>query len=428
MRELENQSDQPMQAALVRGMVAAKRLRGRPRGRQSMHIAILLTCLGIGGAERQAIQLAEAMAADGNCVSLLVLRERLPQEWPTRLPVYSLAMRKTPWGLLAGFFRGLALMRTLRPQIVHSHTFPANLMARLWRILLPRTRVIATIHNVSEGARWRSVAYSATSSLCDQVTAVSQAVADAAIRAGAVSRDQVRVLPNGIDLDEWQPEQQLNPQPAFESHTQGRLAVRKRLLGRDASPETCFVWLTAGRIVPAKDYRNLLTAFALLLEELPEAELWIAGEAPDPAYLLELQSLRVPRHAAKVQWLGLRRDLWCLLDAADGFVLGSAWEGLPLVLGEAMAMGKPVVSTDAGGAREIVGALGQIVPVADSAALAAAMRRTMLCVLSSDAETLSARARERRRRISDEYGLGVQVARWRALYGEVCRANPDGDQ
>ena len=57
----------------------------------------------------------------------------------------------------------------------------------------------------------------------------------------------------------------------------------------------------------------------------------------------------------KVLWLGLRRDMPALLDAADGFVLASAWEGMPLVLAEAMAMEKPVVATDVGGVRELVG-------------------------------------------------------------------------
>ena len=56
-----------------------------------------------------------------------------------------------------------------------------------------------------------------------------------------------------------------------------------------------------------------------------------------------------------VRWLGLRRDMPALLDAADAFVSGSAWEGMPLAVGEAMAMAKPVVATDVGGVRELVG-------------------------------------------------------------------------
>ena len=66
-----------------------------------------------------------------------------------------------------------------------------------------------------------------------------------------------------------------------------------------------------------------------------------------------------------------------LLDAADGFVLASAWEGMPLAVGEAMAMEKPVVATDVGGVRELVGDAGVIVPAKDPEALAKAMLALM---------------------------------------------------
>jgi hypothetical protein len=78
-----------------------------------------------------------------------------------------------------------------------------------------------------------------------------------------------------------------------------------------------------------------------------------------------------------VRWLGLRRDMPALLDAADAFVSGSAWEGMPLAVGEAMAMEKPVVATDVGGVRELVGDAGLVVPAKDSGALADAMQATM---------------------------------------------------
>ena len=58
------------------------------------------------------------------------------------------------------------------------------------------------------------------------------------------------------------------------------------------------------------------------------------------------------------------------MDASDGFVLGSAWEGMPLVVGEAMAMEKPVVATDVGGVRELVGDAGAMVAAKDPQALA----------------------------------------------------------
>ena len=72
-----------------------------------------------------------------------------------------------------------------------------------------------------------------------------------------------------------------------------------------------------------------------------------------------------------------------LLDAADGFVLASAWEGMPLAVGEAMAMEKPVVATDVGGVRELVGEAGVIVPAKSPESLAQAM----LALMRSDARS-----------------------------------------
>ena len=86
--------------------------------------------------------------------------------------------------------------------------------------------------------------------------------------------------------------------------------------------------------------------------------------------------MRLPvcrRERSIVRRLGLRSDIAALLDAADGFVLSSAWEGMPLAVGEAMAMAKPVVATDVGGVRELVGDAGVLVPAKNPTALAEAM-------------------------------------------------------
>lgn len=88
--------------------------------------------------------------------------------------------------------------------------------------------------------------------------------------------------------------------------------------------EQMFVWLAVGRIAPAKDYPNLLRAFAQVLAARPETRLWIAGEFADAlsSNLTDLASaLGVGR---AVRWLGLRRDIPVLLNAADAFVQASA--------------------------------------------------------------------------------------------------------
>ncbi len=120
-----------------------------------------------------------------------------------------------------------------------------------------------------------------------------------------------------------------------------------------------------------------------------------------------------------VRWLGLRRDLPALLDAADGFVSSSAWEGMPLAVGEAMAMEKQVVATDVGGVRELVGYEGRLVPPRNPVALAAAMREVMQTNVSAGI----ARGRESRERICSCFSMNTKPLEWERLYREALSGN-----
>src|ERR1700733_9025604 len=104
-----------------------------------MRIVYLLTSLGIGGAERQALAIAERMRERGHSVAIFTLRPQLEQEWPTSLPVFRLGMKKDPVSLCAAFMRARRTLHDLSPDLIHSHGFHANLFARLLRVFLPRT-------------------------------------------------------------------------------------------------------------------------------------------------------------------------------------------------------------------------------------------------------------------------------------------------
>ena len=124
--------------------------------RGAMRIVYVLTSLGMGGAERQVLALAERMAARGHVVSLMVLRPRLAEEWPTPIDVFRLEMRRTPQSVLAGLVRGRQFLKGFRPDVVHSHSFHANFIARLLKVCIPSAVVVSTIHNVYEGG-WKRI-------------------------------------------------------------------------------------------------------------------------------------------------------------------------------------------------------------------------------------------------------------------------------
>jgi glycosyltransferase involved in cell wall biosynthesis len=296
-------------------------------------------------------------------------------------------MRAIPWAR--------RFLEAFQPDIVHSHGFHGNIFARVlrWRGAAPAP--ISTIHNVYEGGRLRMLAYRLTDRCSAQTTAVSTAAAERFVKLKAVPADKCVVIPNGIDIDEFAP----NP-------------WRRKQTRRENGIDSEFVWLAAGRVAPAKDYPNLLRACALLREKTSDMQVWVAGEGSDEA-LEEMRSLAGQlKLSGMVCFLGLRRDMPALLDASDGFVLSSAWEGMPLAIAESMAMEKPVVATDVGGVRELIGDLGALVPAGDPRELAAAMERTM-ALPEKQRQALGQAARQR---VAQSFSIDSRVADWEALY------------
>ena len=370
-----------------------------------MRILYILTSLGVGGAEKQVIALAEGMAARGHSVQLLTLKH-VEEECAARLPVLRLNLRKSPLGVLRGLIFARKFLALFPPDVMHAHTFPANIFARLLLLLRNRTGkrpiLINTIHNVYEGGWHRMLAYRLTDTFADAVTAVSSAAAERFLEKRAVSRQKLSVLTNGIDTH------------LFIADRKIRKATRTRMLTGDA-----FVWIAVGRLVPAKDYPNLLRAFTHAQLAHPSAQLWILGEG-DPAAFQSSHSSGGDQpiqdnHA--VRWLGLQRDIAPWLNAADAYVLSSAWEGMPLSLGEAMAMEKPVVATDVGGVLELAGDIGILVPPHNSEALAEAMSSVMT-ISEQERRSIGRAARDR---IEQHFSMESKVKQWEELYRKLTK-------
>jgi glycosyltransferase involved in cell wall biosynthesis len=372
-----------------------------------MRIVYVLTSLGMGGAEKQALATAQRMADRGHVVALLVLRPCVAEQWSTKLDTIHLEMRRNPLSAIAGLIRARRFLREFKPDLVHSHSFHANLFARCLKALVPRLKVLSTIHNVFEGGRSRMLAYRLTDPLSSRTVAVSEAVSRRFIQIKAIPRGKCTVVTNGIDVVEFAPDLE-------------RRAGTRRKMGAERST---FIWLAAGRIVPAKDFPNLLSAFKQVREKLPDVELWIAGAAParretraaDAAVQSMNKIIADSGCREQIRWLGLRRDIPALLDAADGFVSASAWEGMPLAVGEAMAVEKFVVATGVGGVRELVGDAGTVIPPQDSSALAGAMIDAML----QSGEERARSGHVARERIQQNFSIEVRAGSWEALYREL---------
>lgn len=349
-----------------------------------MRIAYMLTSLGIGGAEKQVIAIGERMAVRGHEVSLIVLRSAEKFECPTSLPVHHIGMEKSVPGFVKGLAGARRVLHSCKADLLHSHTFPANMMARTLRSIGAAPPVLATIHNIYEGAWHRTLAYRITDPFCTHSTAISRKVAEHTVGINAVPREKCSVILNGIDLEQFSP-----ALPNTEAESEERC------------PD--FIWLAAGRDVPAKDFDTLLAAFQIVRSAFPRTQLRIAGRPG------------AHRHdycEIGVRWLGVSEDMPHTLAQCDAFVLSSAWEGMPLVLGEAMAMEKPFVATDVGGVSELAGSTGLIVVSRNSHAIADAMLQIMR-MPQAERRAMGAAAR---RRMIEHFDINAKVDEWEALY------------
>ena len=368
------------------------------------HVAMVVPGLDrIGGAERQVILLAKGLVIRGwqvNVVALSGTGDSAAAELSAAGAGFiTLKMRKglaDPHGWLR-FHRWLKLEA---PDVVHAHLPHAAWMARWSRLGAPVRAVVDTLHSSSTGSLGRRLGYRWSGWLSDRVTAVSQAVANAYISAGMVSSDKLSVLPNGVNVVTWRPD-----------------ATFRQAMRQELGLEDEFLWLAAGRLDPVKDYPTLLRA---MVDVAGPARLVIAGTGPlenEQHCLSKALSL-----VTRVRFLGFEPEIRRWMQAADGFVLSSRWEGLPMALLEAAACALPAVATDVPGTREVVvdGQTGLLAVQGSSMALAGAMNRLMRTPLDQRI-AMGERARQR---VIQHFSLEAVLDQWEALYRSLLASNP----
>lgn len=113
------------------------------------------------------------------------------------------------------------------------------------------------------------------------------------------------------------------------------------------------VWLTIGRMSPEKAHKKLFTAFSEHLKATPDAKLVVLGDGPLRVDLEAFIDRSALGHA--IMLAGQRSNPFSIMKRADGFILASDHEGQPMVLLEALTIGKPIVATDIIGNRGVLG-------------------------------------------------------------------------
>lgn len=363
-----------------------------------MRIVLLITGLGMGGAERQVTDLADTFVKRGNDVLLIYLTGKAVL-LPTQLEVkvVGLGMRRTALEFVRVYLEVARLISDFKPDIVHSHMVHANLLARLIRLRVAIPRLICTAHSTNEGGFLRVLAYRLTDRLADISTNVSKKAVEAFVEKGAVKIGRMLAVCNGIDTERFAPD--LLAREKF--RREANIGAEEKIL------------LAVGRLTEPKDYPNLLNSYALLGETADKTQLCIVGGGELLPVLKNL--VKVLGIDGRVKFLGVRRDIPALMNAADVFVLSSAWEGFGLVVGEAMACEKIVVATDCGGVKEVMSGTGILVPPQNPAELSRALGRALEL---SDSE-VQLQGKAARHILQKNFSLTAIADQWIEIYQGV---------
>ncbi|SAL82378.1 glycosyl transferase [Caballeronia terrestris] len=367
-------------------------------------IMFVITGLNLGGAESQLVLLVRELRRIGWDVAVVSMIE--PRYFVQELEgigVTVVTMKMCPGkpDILA-LWRLARLVKSWRPSIMHSHMFHANVFARVARLFFPSVPLISTAHSLDEleGSYGRLVAYRLTRHLSSFMTSVSVTSFRHYVSLRIISPKKGRFVPNGVDLER------------FKYDAAKRAQLRSALGIGDL-----FVWLAIGRLAPAKDFANLIGAVAHLRDRgLSAVRVLLVGEGPDRDHLMRLAAdAKLDKY---IQFLGPRHDVPDLMSAADALVLSSAWEGLPMVILEAMASSRIVVATDVGGVSELFAPsdLGLLAPPRHSEVLADRMSEVMNFPVAKIEEA------GQRGRIFVERNFDIQkVARaWDGLYRQLA--------
>jgi glycosyltransferase involved in cell wall biosynthesis len=280
--------------------------------------------------------------------------------------------------------------------VLHLHGYGATTFGRL---AAARRRIPVVLHehaNLTDTPWFQKIADIALEPFTDIAIAVGQSTADFLIRARKVPREKVKVVYLGVPLEEFS-----RPRSTTE------VQAARRELGI-LPGETAIGTIT--RLHESKGNSYLVDAAKQVIASRPNTRFFLVGEGP---LLDSLQAQAAELGLGdRFVFAGFRRDVAATLSAFDVSVFPSLWEGTPLTAFEALAMGKPIVATNADGLRDILTDKRDawLVPSRDAAALA---ERIVWAIDHPDERRqLSERARETGR----QYDVGAFVRKMERLY------------
>lgn len=324
-----------------------------------IHVMHIIDGLGVGGTETILYELIDGLITQGFRITVCYFNSGPLVDKYAELDV---SMIHIPFIFRIDpflFFRLICIMRREKPQIVHTHLFKSDFHGILAAWINNVPVILTTLHSMNDWARFPPFGwiYGFILRLVDKIIVLSDEISEYFSVRCKVPMEMFLTIHNAIPIRRF-----------LEVDSKKRKIIRDEF---NVKPKETLYGFVA-RLAPPKDHSTFLHAAVKILEKTPRARFMIVGEGELKIPMMALSSeLGIEN---KVIFTGFRGDIPEVMTALDVLVLASRFEGLPVVLMEAMASSRPIVATLARGIVSVVshGKNGLLVPQADPDALASA--------------------------------------------------------
>lgn len=377
-----------------------------------MKILFLIETLGNAGAERVlANTLPELKKLGIDCeVAILFDRDDLAEELEMQGIIVHRLNLSYKWNIIEGVAKLNQLLKSDYYDILHAHLFFAIFYAGLSKIFFSSLKTVSTFHNLTfslypPNTLWKRIRIKIESlivnNLIDRNTACSEAVAEHYKH--FLSLPTIDVIYNGFPLKNF------------------------HLLDNDSLPTLSdlfsphkpnFIAVTPGRAHIQKGHGYLLEAIELLDREKLDIGFIFIGDGPEYNEIASqissksLDQLVVQLHAVE------QSELFRIILSSDIVILPSISEGFPMVIGEAMSLGKPIISTTVSGIPELIknGEEGLLVPAEDPIQLAASIK-----MMIDDSELRMMLAENAKKKII-QFDIVTIAVQWKEFYESILNS------
>lgn len=364
-----------------------------------MHILHIITGLSCGGAEGVLFRLVSASGQQNNhhyVISLTGLGVHGEKLLMAGIKVYPLNMPRG-WRAVAGFLKIFRIIRKIKPDVVQTWMYHADLIGGI-------AAKMAGVRNVIWGVRgpfdremtsWKT---KVVVRLCASISRI--------VPKSIICNSKYATL---VHINEGYPRSKFINIPNGISLGTGikKPSVRAQVISQNKLQKDVILLGMIARYDPHKDHDNLLNALGHLIKKDNRITCLLIGSGMDAANRELCALLGKYNVSDSVRLLGQREDIFKLMSAIDIHVLSSAAESFPNVLVESMACCTPCVSTNVGDAALIIGDTGWVVPPSDPISLAVALQKAIGHM--KDIKQWNIRGRACRRRIINNYSLEPMV-------------------